>query len=429
MQKLQADIPIYRSIQEKQQLGALGHMMSALIVTYYPHTIMRIMQRTGAVAGPPRTLRVGVRNGGYREERNIRSVRPDGVELVHVRDLFSSLRRVARAARIVPGDVSRLNGMFLDAGLNRVDLLHLFFTLPLSRTPWVVTFSHYLPRWNQRSAIGHRLLAGDSCRRLIAISDFARRKEEEILRLHSPEPEGVIRKIIVLHPPQSPLIRDMDEKPMTGGIVRCTFVGHEFFRKGGLELLAAFERAVGEGCPLHLTIVSSLQGGDYISGARRTDKEKALRAIARLHPRVRHIPMLPHHKVLQLWRETDVGVLTTFDDVYGYAILEAQAAGCPVITTDVNAIGEINGPETGWLIHVPRTSTRQDMRTRRGVPSHVSEAIVEGTVRAWQEISSRPELVRTKGVAALTRIQSMHNPADRSRALLDIYLSAAGLRE
>ncbi len=63
---------------------------------------------------------------------------------------------------------------------------------------------------------------------------------------------------------------------------------------------------------------------------------------------------MPNQQVLELLKTCDVGLLPTYADTYGFSALEAQSAACPVISTDVRALPEINNTEVGWLINVPK---------------------------------------------------------------------------
>ncbi|MFW2788163.1 glycosyltransferase, partial [Acinetobacter baumannii] len=49
-----------------------------------------------------------------------------------------------------------------------------------------------------------------------------------------------------------------------------------------------------------------------------------------------------------------IGLLPTWADTFGYSVLEFQACGCPVISTDVRALSEINNNDIGWLINVDK---------------------------------------------------------------------------
>jgi len=71
--------------------------------------------------------------------------------------------------------------------------------------------------------------------------------------------------------------------------------------------------------------------------------------------RITYYEYLPNNEILELMKyKIQVGMLPTRGDTYGYSVLEFQASGCPVISTDVRALLEINNEDCGWIINVPK---------------------------------------------------------------------------
>lgn len=60
---------------------------------------------------------------------------------------------------------------------------------------------------------------------------------------------------------------------------------------------------------------------------------------------------------MNLLQKSHVGLLPSWSDTYGYSVLEMQAAGVPVITTNIRALPEINSEEVGWMINLPLSNT------------------------------------------------------------------------
>lgn len=114
--------------------------------------------------------------------------------------------------------------------------------------------------------------------------------------------------------------------------VRLLFVGGDFRRKGGELLWETFRRNFADGCELHLVSKSAdvPEGGGVF-----------------VHRDVR--PNSPELRAL--FQSADLFVLPTTGDVHSIAIIEAMAAGLPVVATDVGAISEVvRHEETGFLI-------------------------------------------------------------------------------
>lgn len=115
-------------------------------------------------------------------------------------------------------------------------------------------------------------------------------------------------------------------------LCQILFIGGDFERKGGQDLLEVFLEHFGEKAELHLVTQAPVKCS---------------------HPRV-HI----HNDVkaytpkwLALYHQADLFVMPTYAEPFGWVFIEAMAAGLPVIATRVNAIPEIVcHQETGFLI-------------------------------------------------------------------------------
>jgi glycosyltransferase involved in cell wall biosynthesis len=123
------------------------------------------------------------------------------------------------------------------------------------------------------------------------------------------------------------------------------FVGNDFKRKGGLELLAVFERELLP--DLRLAIASN----DPV--LRNLRLPGGVRVIAGIHD-----PM----QLAQLYRESDLLVLPTRADCYSLVVCEAAAQGVPSLATRVGGIGELLD-ECGGL-SLPARSSPEELARR-----------------------------------------------------------------
>jgi glycosyltransferase involved in cell wall biosynthesis len=116
--------------------------------------------------------------------------------------------------------------------------------------------------------------------------------------------------------------------------VRVLFVGGDFVRKGGQQLLDAF--GVGPfDQPVELHLV--------------TNHPVAPRANVFVHAGLgANSPQL-----LKLFEQADVFVLPSFAECLAVVLMEATAAGLPVITTDVGALSEAVQPNRSGLLMKP----------------------------------------------------------------------------
>lgn len=367
---------------------------------------------------------VGTNGNGYVEERNLTSLPFTRAKITRSYDVCTVLNHVERKWLHSSTATSLFNTFHCDLGVNRVTLLHLINCISSSTTPWVATYSHYLPRWDLRSRYGVSLLSSKYCRKLIAISKFAQNYEEYVLDRYPAYKTEIRRKMCVLHPAQAALIDECADKPLESDVIVCTIVGTDFFRKGGKEVLRAFDRLRAENMPVRLNIVSTLEHGDYASKSTQEDVWIAKQLIAKLGSAVRHYERLPNTAVLDLLRQSHVGLLPTYDDIYGYSVLEAQAAGCPVISTDICALPEINNEHIGWLIEVPKSPFGIALRKTEQQRRILSSKIEEGLYSILRDICANPALTREKGLRALKRIKEQCRPETRSQVLEHIYLEA-----
>jgi glycosyltransferase involved in cell wall biosynthesis len=317
-----------------------------------------------------------------------------------------------------------LCGIHCDLGLNRADLLHHFNLLSFASTPYVVTFEDYLPRWNSKSALGMRLMAGKQCRRLIAMSRWSYDEQVACLEDFPDVKDAITEKMTILHPVQATRSAHFPPRPPIDGELRFALVGREFFLKGGMETLRAFERLSNEGYPVKLTLVSPLTHGDYITKSTPEDTESARALISKLHRCVTHYERLDNDKVLQLFSESHVSLLPTMNDTYGFVVLESQAAGCPVISTDSCVLPEINDDSQGWLITVPKDANRTALHSSAQELRQLSETIEEGVYATIRRIFADPSTINLKAERAFQRVREQHDPVMIARRQEEIYREA-----
>ena len=110
------------------------------------------------------------------------------------------------------------------------------------------------------------------------------------------------------------------------------FIGGDFERKGGQDVLEVFLQTFSEEAELNLVTKAPIECQ---------------------HPHVHIYDNVEAYspKWLELYRQADVFVMPTYFEGFGWVFIEAMAAGLPVIATRINAIPEmvIHG-ETGFLI-------------------------------------------------------------------------------
>lgn len=366
-------------------------------------------------------MKVGVTQRHYPAVRNFLGSPVPDVEFVQARNLF----RYPNYALIKT--LNYIDPMMgnLHWGGGGCDLVHFFNAVSLGRHPWITTFETALPRWDMERpwAIpwGLDLMVGPACRRVIAISECAANFQRSVMAEHPRHAETIDRKMIVLHPPQAALVEDKSAVWADTATIRFAIVGSLFFVKGGSEVLRAFDRLLTQGLPIELTIVSNLLYGDPESCSTRADQAEARALIAKWPGRIIHHERLENSAVLDLFRRSHVALLPSWAETYGYAALEGQAAACPLITTDVRAMPEINNPACGWVIPIPKDARGTGEIHTPEQRRRLSRLIEPQIVRIIEEIVANPAMIAQKGAQALAKIKAGHDPIEHGRRLREIY--------
>ena len=102
--------------------------------------------------------------------------------------------------------------------------------------------------------------------------------------------------------------------------------------------------------------------------------------------------------------------------------LEFQASGCPVISTDIRALPEINNDTCGWVIPIgekfdARISPLKSKQQREAFSKDLSN----GLVKLFDEILRSPrKMLQEKASESLTRIRAEHDPEKHKLALTKI---------
>lgn len=395
-------------------------------------------------------MRIGIldyRMDYYTVKRIILNKVP-GFDYIPVKDLYSMTRKWAlRFNRLFEKTLFstfNLNNQFEDFDLNKVDVLHFSNGISYGKTPWVSQFETILPRFdyllqrdkpavvkNKRNQAmtqrGLEALAGDACKAIIAWSENAAKNQRNLLSEFPSEiAEAILSKMIVLAPPQDALVDEVTVRTYSKeNSIRFILVGAGFFRKGGREILNSFEKLVKEEeLPIKLVLVSRLHRDYYAAHETEADIAWAKEKIQTNSDWIEYYETMPNQQVLELLKACDVGLLPTYADTYGFSALEAQSAACPVISTDVRALPEINNTELGWLINVPKNELGEAYYQTPEDRQVLSERIQSGLEHIIRGIAQEPNIIAKKGQAALEKIKAQHDPVRYGEALREIYEKA-----
>lgn len=176
-----------------------------------------------------------------------------------------------------------------------------------------------------------------------------------------------------------------------GERVRLLFVGNDFVRKGGEELLAVFLEDLKESCELDIVSNDLLNLPDL----PQLRQHRGLK------------PLSP--ELLRRYEEADIFVMPTREDCMGWVFIEANAAGLPSVASNVMAVPEMVREGVNGLT-VPARN-----------PGALKEAI--------KKLVENPDLRLEMGSRARVLARTEFDPLKNFRRLADIFMEAARTNE
>ncbi len=382
-------------------------------------------------------MRIGVSNDNYPEKRTI--IVDSDLEYINFKN-----KNIYSYINLVNMKFFRQSKIFLfkpviGSPKRDVDVFHVFNEVAITDRKWVATFETELPRIlppksgnkDENRPKLQRLssaLTANNCLALIALSGAAYNMEMKLFR-DSPALSQAIRdKMVVMHPPQK-LYTPVRQSREKAAPVHFVFIGKDFYRKGGGEIVRAFDELLAENriqaSQVKVTLIGDLtKTGNYALGQYQDAPSFASETeamIARGGDLFEQLAFLPNEQVMALLQKADVGLLPTWAETYGFSVLEMQACGCPVITTNVRALPEINPTEAGWQVNhelnedcdYSVTSAQERDRLRRKTIDRLKTIVAD--------IVASPEQITQKANAAIARIRDEHDMAAYQTKLRALY--------
>jgi glycosyltransferase involved in cell wall biosynthesis len=366
---------------------------------------------------------------GYPEQRNI-LVEHESLHHQQEYDLFKTLVHLSFKLR-KKTPVNFLNSHYNPFLISRENTIRHFFNgISYNTLPWVTTFETALPRYSKPSWTkqGIKRLASPSCKKVIALSSCAYNIQLNYLSQNFPTYyEAIKKKMIVLHPPQKLIIDNIASKPKLdkeNPQLIFTFVGNQFFGKGGREVLNVFKKICVQHPNIKLNIISNFSPDSYASATTKQDVEQLKKEFLQLPANIHILGSIKNEQVLQILCNSHVALLPTYADTYGYFVLEAQACGCPVISTDIRALPEINNNECGWVINVPKDENGNAIINTRGQRLAFSEKLQAQLEALIKDTINAPSIISIKAQKSIDRIIEHHSPKKFANKLNSIYSEA-----
>jgi glycosyltransferase involved in cell wall biosynthesis len=346
---------------------------------------------------------------------------PDGVQYSFLPPLppprWSLIRSPIKAytRRYAPGDCDLVEAVLVPLSADR---------------PWIYSCDTFqaatafsllgfpLPR-PVRVAYVRRLLMQEKCRRIVF---WSRAGLGTLVKYGCVHDEAFLRKATVVYP----AVRAVPEELIrfNDGDVNLLFTG-DFFRKGGVNVLDAFERLRKKypGVTLNLCCDEQIDFKTPNTALRAQYLEKA-----RTTPGVNWLGRIKRDDLIHhVLPRTDVYLLPTYAETFGFSILEAMAFGIPVVATNVFAIPEIvDHGSTGLLID---TSGFDLKRMCRGyvidaIPSSFRAYVTDALYAHLSSLIESAALRRRLGMEAVRVASTKFSFATRNAHMLNIYREA-----
>ncbi|MBK0093389.1 glycosyltransferase family 4 protein [Erwinia sp. S59] len=379
-------------------------------------------------------MKIIISGSGYPEKRNI-------ITNPHNKYIDCRKKNIYFYLNAVKAKILHKNKQFVFLPLpgllpHDADVIHLFNEVADTKRNWIATFETEIPRVlpvpgvakydNPELKSQLQLIAKAECLTLIAISQATLDIQWKLLDAFPAIKAAVRHKLHVLHPPQ-PLLC-VKPRLISPGEIRFIFIGNEFYRKGGAEVVLAISQLTEEDVftrgQIQVTLIGDITQRHNIAHRQFQDDEAFYTRIEQLiktSPHIQHFTTLPNNQVLTLLQHSHVGLLPSWQDTYGFSVLEMQASGCPVITTNIRALPEINPPGSGWLIQQPVNDEYEYVVDSQESKLQIRRQIVQQLKAHIIDILRNPGVIRQYSAQSLKRIAEHHDPGKFSEQLALFY--------
>ena len=344
---------------------------------------------------------------------------PTGVEYVIAKRRESWLNRVIRSP--IKGFLPVIDG-------DGIDIVESIISPAISPRPWVCSVANFqevlafnvagvpTPKFVRRLLV-ERLFRDQ---RFLGFAFWSEAGRKTMLDYGGVRDPAIHRKAHVIYP----AVAHQPDRTDDGECRDIVLFSGDFFRKGGVHVVEAFERVQGRYPSLQLRLCcdpeTDFRVGDPLL------REEFLRRI-RANPRI-VMGRVPRSVMIGgLLPRSVAYLLPTYDEAFGFAILEAMAAGVPVIATREFAIPElVEDGKSGWLIDYDECAKSQIMRGYRviAVPASIRACLSDQLTSRLIELLDEPRRSAERGRNGQRRARDIFSIDRRNGALQQIYAGA-----
>ena len=389
-------------------------------------------------------MRVGISRLSYPEKRCIANT-----SLYEVKNLeYINANRyisITNDKLLKRGPIYKFNPLFGDF---MVDAYAVFNDVVVTKKKWVTIFETMVPRYQsiinfhrtsnedyegiaKSKAINEAIyrLADDNCLSINALSENAMRIQAKLLDTYPELKPGIMRKITVTKPPQAvrDFSSDINYKDFNNSL-NLVFIGRDFYRKGGGELIVAINELLDEGffttVDINLTIVGDINMRVNYCIGQFNDRAAFFSHVDNIINKRENISVykkLDNSIVMRKLSDSHIGFLPTWADTYGYSVLEMQSEGIPVITSNVRALSEINYSQL--LINIPTNQFGEIVINSEKQVEYVSRLIIDGIKDNIKLLFEDRRLLAKLSRVVRKEIIKEHSPDDYFKRLLNTFIS------
>lgn len=309
-----------------------------------------------------------------------------------------------------------------------IDVIHIFNGICQNkRVNWVSTFEAQCPVYLNYSDILYRniiinaveKIKMNNCKAILFMSEWSKNKTLLYWNKLIPDIDyrKCINKMLILPPPQEVLINkdEIIDKFNDIDNMEFVFVGNDFWRKGGMELLHILNKYATD-YNFKLTIISNLSYTKYYTLSTHKDEREVVEKYINDRNWIDLKSELKNEEVLKILKKSHIGFLPTYADTYGFSVLEMQAAGCPVVTTDVSALKEINNNDVGWIMETDINYMDEKYEQK------MQKKILENLDKIMFEIlNCKSDELKNKAFNAVNKIKNVNSPQMYEKKLFEVY--------
>lgn len=326
---------------------------------------------------------------------------------------------------------SPIKGYMSKFNTTNIDIVESIIGPVITDKPWIYSLAVYQealafnffglpsPKFIRQAFIRYLLLK-ENCKKLIFWSQAG---VKTLASYGGIESGSLYDKSMVVYPAIRNVGDDMIKNHNDNKQINILFSG-DFFRKGGVNVIDAFESAQKKHPHIKLRVCcNELIDFNTANTAMRNEYLSKIRSNHNIvFGRVERKRM-----IYEILPKTDILLLPTYQEAFGFTILEAMAFGIPIISLNHTAIPEIiQDGESGFLIDVNRYDLDSMFKgyVVNNIPEDFRQYITKNLTDYLLQLIESPALRKKMGHASVEIVRSKFSFKIRNKTMKGIYEEA-----